>query len=476
MVKVNTELLEDRQARLVVTLEPEQVERELKAAARRIAGKVNIPGFRRGKAPYHIVRQFFGDGAIYEEALDPLGQAVYREALSEADLTPYAPGSLEDFSFQEPMSMTFTVPLLPEIDLGDYRSVRVLYEPVEITDEDVEHAILHMREEEAILEPVERPVEMGDVARLNIRGVFADGDQANGDEGAGDVFIDRKDARVKIDRDSTYPVPGFPAQIVGMAGGDSREFDITLPPDEDVDESLPGKVVKFSVSCEEVYRYELPELDDEFARTAGDFETVEELRADVRRQLERTADREASNEYASRVLNKLIDEEIVEVSYPPVMLEEQIDDMLNDFESDLKRQGLNLERYVELSQKSVEEVRKEFSETAHKRLVRSLILGRLVEVEGLSVEDEDVDDEIKTRVLSFGEQATLAQRVMDTPRMRDLLSNELLTAKAVERLALIARGEAPELAAAEGSAAETAQGEKRAASKRRRKKADEFED
>lgn len=473
MSQVQTEFLEDRQAKLTVTVAPDRVDREMQAAARRIAKKLNIPGFRKGKAPYHIIVRYVGEGAILEEALDPLGQAVYGEALDEAGIDPYTSGALTDMT-REPFTMTFTIPLQPEIDLGNYRDVRVPYEETPVTEEDVEKTVSNIREEQATLEPVERPVQMGDVAVLDIHGNVKAGrkkkEEAE-DEPAEEKapLIDRHDVRVLITEDATYPVPGFPEKIVGMTAGDQRTFEVKMPKDEEYDEEVRGKTIHFEVVCKEVYKRDLPELDDEFAKSVGEFESLDDLRAKVREQLEEMTRQRADNEYLESIFEQL--EPSATVNYPPVMIEERIDQLVEDFDRRLRDRGLNVDEYLRLNDVTREQLREDFREEARRSLKRALMLTGLVNAETLTVAEEEIEDEIKTMLLSFGAQAAVAQQLFRSGEVRRTIANRLLSEKATRRLIDIARGQAPELTgeAAETEIAETTDEEKPAKKTRARK-------
>ncbi len=451
MPTVEKELLDDCQAKLTVTVEPERVQIEKKKAARKIAGKVNIPGFRKGKAPYHIIVQHFGEGAIYEEMLEPLGQAVYQEALDQAEIDPYAPGSLENVEF-EPMVLEFLVPLPPEIDLGDYREVRVDFEAEEVEDSDVDDTLRQLREEQADLETVERAVALEDVARLGIRGTFVsqEADDDDDEDEDDDLFIDEQDVKVLVTEDATYPVPGFPEKVVGMSAGDEREFDVTIAEDdEDIVEDLRGETIHFEVKCIEVQSRDLPELDDEFAKKVGEFESLDELRKEIRSDLERMVEQRVEEIYLGQVFDKLLDG-VVTVKYPEVMLDHELDHELERFDQQLRRSsGLTLEDYYRVTDKSEEDLREEFRESVEKRLMRSLILGKLVEVEQLKAAEAEINDEIETSLLSYGSQAPVIRELMSTPLARQSVEERLLTDKSIKRLILIAQGEAPEIGAEE---------------------------
>jgi trigger factor len=436
VVKVETEMLEDHQARLVVTVEPERLEQEMIAAAGRIAKQLNIPGFRKGRAPHHIVRRYVGDKALLEEALDPLGQAIYTEALEQGNLEPYLPGSLTDLSV-DPLVMTFLVPLMPVVDLGDYRSLRVPFEAPEVTEQDVEAALKNLRDEQAMLEPVERAVAIGDVAMLDITGGVP-----GEDGGASAEIIDRESVKVLVADESTYPVPGFPQKIVGMQKEETREFSIDVADVEEYDEEVRGKTLSFRVVCREVYQRELPELNDEFAQSLGDYDSLNDLRTKLRSQLEGVALNSAQDLFTDRIFAEL--EPQASVRYPAQMLDEQIDSLIEDFDKRLREQGLTVEEYLKLNDLTRDQLREEFREPAKRSLLRALMLSQLIEEEALSVSDEEIDDEIETMILSFGSQAAIARQLFSSSLARQSIARRRLVEKAGERLMAIARGEAPD--------------------------------
>jgi len=438
VVQVETKLLEDRQAQLVVTVEPERVEKELKAAANRIARKVNIPGFRKGKAPFSIIKQYFGEGALFEEALDKIGQEVYSEALDQTGLEPFSAGNLEDIQF-EPFVITFTVPLMPVVDLGEYRSVRIEYETPELNEEDIDNALQELREGQATMEPADRPVDMGDVAEVDIKGTMA---SEESDEP--EVWLDRKNVRVLIKPDATYPVPGFPQEVIGMEKDQERSFSITLEENDDIAEDMIGKTIDFEVMCNEVLDYTLPELDDEFAKSVGDYETLESLREELTRLRQEQIAREARNTYLEKVFEEL--DEVVTVEYPGIMLEGEIDDQVHQFEHQLQDSAnMTFEDYLKINKVDEETVREDFKPEAEKRIRRGLILAEVVGQERLTVKEDDIEDEIATMVLSYGQQAAMARQFFSNPGTRRSIRNQLLTDKALDRLAAIAKGEEPEI-------------------------------
>jgi trigger factor len=436
--KVETELRPDREATLRVEVEPERVERALKLAASRLSRQISIPGFRKGKAPYHVILRHVGEEAIYDEALEELGPEVYAQALEETDLHPYGPGSVHDVSF-EPLVLTFSVPLRPLVELGDYRTIRLPFEMPEVTNAEVEEMLENMRADQAALSPVERPLKMGDIGNFDILATVP----PQGEEDQPERLIDRKATNVLIEEETTYPLPGFAEKVVGMSAGETHTFDLEIDEGSVEEEHLKGAIAHFEVTCSKVWERELPALDDEFAKSIGDYDSLLELRADIRKKLEETALREARADYANQVLGAIVEQATVE--YPQVMLEEWLDDVVKEFEDRLREGGLTLDDYIRIKGISRDEIRKELRPAAEQRLGRALVLGKVVEAERLEVGQDEVGDEIETMILSFGDQAALARQLMSGEDSKNSIANRLLTQKAIDRLIEIARGEAPEL-------------------------------
>lgn len=437
-MNVRTELdKEARQATMTVEVGPERVASALKTAARQLARRVSIPGFRKGKAPYHVVVQHFGEGALYDEALDPLGQEVYREALEKSELEPYAPGNLEDIQL-EPMVLTFNVPLRPEVDLRKYRGVRVKPEKVKVTKQEVGDALEAMQAEQAVLEKVERGIEMGDVANFDLQGTFV---LEEGEEP--ETLVERKDAAILIAEGTTYPLPGFADAVLGMKAEEGRSFSLKTPEDFSDNESLNQKDVQFEVKCLEVKQRDLPELDDDFAQSVGEFENLKALREHVEEDIRSHKQLHADEEQAEEAIQEIVEQ--AEIHFPPIMLEEWIDRMVGDFERALSPQNLTLDDYFSIANTDLESVREEFREDAEKNLRRALVMGKLAEVEHLSVADDEINDEIETMLLSAGQQAALARHFFNSDEAKDDIRNSLLVQKVRERLVALASGKAPPL-------------------------------
>ncbi len=435
-LKITTEPLENRQLALTIEVDEEQAQQAMRRAARQIARQVNIPGFRKGKAPYSLIVQRHGEDAIRKEAADMLAQEAYREALEQEGIEPYAPSTLSEVVLH-PITFRLTVPLRPTVDLDDYRNYRLKPPKVKISKKELQQALEAMREQNAILEPVDRPAALDDVAMINLVGQTAEGV----------AFLKGDDVRILLDAEGTDPAPGFAEAIVRMEADEERTFALTLP-DDFSREKLQGQKAEFTVRLTEVYERILPELDDDLARTVGNFDSFEELREHVSEQLRQAAQEKADREYAEQVVEAIIEQARVE--HPPVMLEETLDEAVKDVERAVRREArLSLEDHLRIHGKSMEELREELRPQAAARLKRALTLGEVVRLEGLEVDEGEIGARIEEASAPWGVRADEMRASLDSDEGRRAVRNHLLADRAVQRLVAIAKGEAPEAVAGE---------------------------
>lgn len=432
MLKIETQTNDDRTLNLTVEVSDDRVQPALQAAARQISKRYPVPGFRPGKAPLqHVLRQF-GEQAVYEMAVEELGQKVYEEALDQEKIEAYGPGALQDMQLK-PMVLKFTVPLKPEVELGEYRALRLPYEMPVVKDDEVQRVLDTLRERQAVLEPVERPAALGDAVTLDINSFVGEGLNPS------DFLMTDKDVALQLDESTDWPMPGFAPKVVGMLAGESKKFDLTFA-DDYANESLRGQVAHFEVTCKEVKSRTLPEWNDDLAKEIGDFQTLDELKTRVRQDLEQQAIRAADREYADKVLDALLAQ--TQIKYPPVLLDQELDDLMHDLDHRLQEQRLTLDDYLKIERKTLEELREENRPRAEARLKRALVLGRIVEHEKLEVEPAEVAGEIERMKLILGRQGgEEVRRALDTSRARQSVSIDLLTNKAIQRLVAIAKGE-----------------------------------
>lgn len=435
MLKIETHPNEDRTLHMTVEVSEDRVKPALQAAAREISKRYPVRGFRPGKAPYEYVVREYGERAVYEAALEKLGQKVYAEALDQEKIEAYGPGSMVEMQLK-PLVLKFVVPLKPIVDLGDYRALRVPYTAPTVAEEEVQRVLDNLRERQAVLEPVERPAQLGDVVTLDINAFLGEGLNPS------DFLMTDKDVALQLDETGDWPMPGFPQQVLGIAAGETRKFDLVFP-DDYANESLRGQTAHFEVTAKEVKERSLPEFNDDFARELGDFQTFEELQNRVREDLRRQIERVTEREYSDAVLDQLVAQSTI--VYPPHLLEQELEDMLKDLDDRLREQNLTLDDYLKIEGKTREQLSEENRPRAEQRLKRALVLGRIVEAEKLEVTPEEVKAEIDRQSALFGDQAGRALKILNSDQGRQSLVIEMLTNKAVQRLMAIARGEAPPL-------------------------------
>lgn len=443
-MKITTEPLQNRQLRLIIEVGEERTQQAMQHAAHQISKEANFPGFRRGKVPYDLILQRYGEDTLRKEAADILAQEVYGEALDQEGIEPYAPGMLEQVDL-DPMTFEFTVPLRPAIDLGDYRRHRLKPPKVRITKKQVQEALERIREDNAVLELVERPVGLGDGVVMDFRGQTADGEQVFEGDGI----------RLLLEAESTLPAPGFAEAVVGMEAGHERTFTLTLA-DDYPREDLQGVEVEFIVKVMEVYDGTLPKLDDDLARTVGSFDSIKELKKHVKEQLQQAAQLEADEAYAQQVVDAIV--ERARVEYPPTMLERELDGAVKEVERTVQREAkLTLEDYLRLQGKSMEELRDELAPTAAERLERGLVLGEVVRLEELDVNEEEIAARIEAASAPWGVRSDDVRGALSSDTGQQAVRGRLLADKAVRRLVAIARGEAPQIGSTERQGANDAE-------------------
>lgn len=372
-MKVETERLENCQMALTIEVDEERTKQALRNAARRISRQAKIPGYRPGKAPYNVVARYLGKEILYDEVLDKLGKAVYKEALDEAGFEPFGQAQLTDYE-TDPLVLKMVVPLAPVVELGNYRQMRLEADEETIrTEEEVNKALIKIQEQNAFWEPVKRPAQWGDLAIADIEGTVK-----------GETVIGNEGRELILQADSPYPLPGFSDQLLGMAVNEQREFTLTYPEDSE-NKELAGQPAHFNVHLQDLKEKVVPDIDDDLARTVGSYETLEDLKAKLRRELQAKAEAD----FANRALTALV--ERAEIEFPPTMLEKEIDDWLEEFDRTLKRQNLNLENYLKIRKLTEEEFRqKEVTPQVEERLKRSLALGKFVKLEELDTESYGV--------------------------------------------------------------------------------------
>jgi len=434
-LKIEKHIQEDHQAKLVVEFEQQQLDGYRRRAARKLAERGSIPGFRPGKAPYEIILRSFGEAAITERAVDLLVDEEYPAILKEAAIKPATSGTLQAVDSLEPPRLTFLVPLAPEVELGDYHSIRLPYKPPTPSQKELDEAIEDLRQMYATTETVERDVQVGDYVLVDVKS------ETEGLTRTGFAAFVRKD-----DRSSEWPFKGFARQLVGMKTGDSKTVRHKFPNDAE-DESLRSKNADLEVSVKTVRSVTLPEMDDDFAKTSGAGDTLEALRATVRKDVEARSMADYDDKYFVDLIDKL--KQRATIKYAPQTIEHEAEHVLEDLSRRLAQQGLDLPAYYKMRNTDAAKfLEEEARPVARKRLERSLILDEIVRRENIELEGVELDQEFNTTIndlslqgLDFnkirgGKQGQ--QRVAEALAMES--ANRLLTRRALDTLKAIATG------------------------------------
>jgi trigger factor len=385
-LKIEKELLEDHQIKLNVEIDADPFEKAKRQAARKIAKQVKVPGFRPGKAPYNVILRQVGESAIVEEAMEFLIDDIYPKVLKEADVKPYGPGSLEKVESLDPPSFHFVIPLAPEVELGDYKALELAYEVPEVTEEEIDQEIATLLQQQAITEKSEEPAIEGDRVFFQVsadRAEVTEGEEANIiPERFNSVIVEAKD-----EDENQWPFPGFSANLKGMSIDESKDIIYTYSEDHD-DEELQGVEAVFHVMVTNIQKVTLPELDDEFAKAASDFDTLDELKADIKERLVGQKQYEYDSEYNSQVVETLVEQSTIKS--PPQMLEDEKKEMLSNLEYRLSQQGINLELYLQIRGITEEELEEEMAPMAENRIKRGLVLAEIAQVENLQVDQQQL--------------------------------------------------------------------------------------
>lgn len=457
-IKVTREPKENRQLGLIIEVDDARVEKELQKAARKVATQYKIPGFRKGKAPYNMILRQFGVGALMEEFVDELGQEVYKDALALEGIEPFGIGSMNNIELN-PLRYFVTIPLTPEVKLGEYRSLRVEETPVVVDETEVQARIDQILEREAGYANVERPSQYGDLMNIDVRAVVLDADDNETDT----IVLDETDWDVTPDEENPMEPAGFDAALLGMVPGDEKTFDIDWP--EDSPSMYAGERVRYHVILHSNQAHSKPELTDELAQSVGpDFETAADLIARIRENLQEELAEDADDAFLGSILDQLV--EMSEIDYPPAAVEMQIDQMIQTTDYRFRQMGLQgLDNFLQMTKQSIEEYRDGMREEAEKILRRNLVLSEIAVAEKISVSDDEISEQIGKMFGDLGEDATEEQiesrnrlvEMMKEGASRLSVVERIVTDKAFALVKAIARGEEiPEPIAVDESAVEEA--------------------
>lgn len=415
-MKVTAEHGENQQVTLTIEVEAAELGKAVERAAKQLAGHVNIPGFRRGKAPRKIVERHVGRDALMQEAFDLIAPKAFGEALDDQKIEPVTRPDIDIITLEEGKNLVFKAAVTPrpEVRLGEYKGISVPKEEAKVTDEEVEQRLKTFQDRQSTMVDVPEgaAVENGDFTTLDFKGLV-DGKPFEGGEG--------KDYPLQIGSGSF--IPGFEDQLVGARVGEERDVSVTFPEDYHT-AALAGKPAVFKCTVRSIKRKELPELDDALAKKVSKFETLDELRADIRKNMEEAAERKAENDQKTAAIDKAT--ENVTVDIPPVMVENRVSSMIQEMAMRLEQQGMKFERYLQYANTDIQKLREQYREAAEKNVRTDLMLEEVAKAENIKVEAADLDAEVAGMAAAYGATPHQVQKIIkEQGRVGDLAATVL---------------------------------------------------
>ena len=378
------EKIENNIATLEISVSPEKLEEGIMKSYLKNVKKFNIAGFRKGKAPRKIVERHYGEAVFYEDAINIVCPDAYDEAVKEHNLDPVDRPDIDIVDIEGGKGLIFkaTVTVKPEVVLGQYKGIEAEKKEYNVTDEDVNKEIEKMREKNArLVEVTDRPVKNGDITIIDFKG-FVDGNQFEG--GTSENH--------NLEIGTGQFIPGFEEQLVGAEIGKEVDVNVQFPEDYR-SEDLAGKPAIFKVTIKEIKEKQMVDLDDEFAKDVSEFNSLDELKADIRKKREEESKRLEKQQYEDEVINKIVENATVDI--PEVMVDAQVNVMLRDFDYQLKYQGLNLEAYLKYMNTDMDTLKESYRSGAKARVKSQLVLEKVAEVEGVAATEEDMNAEIE---------------------------------------------------------------------------------
>ena len=427
-MKITQDEVVERQTVLHIELEEEDLGPYLDRGYRRVVQQVNIPGFRKGKAPRAILERYLGRESLLNEAVEFMLPDVTQRAVTEQNLETAGHPKLE-LEELDPVKVKATVALTPNVDLGAFRSIRVKEEKVKITEDDIGGRLDQMRKEAAAWEPVERPVNLGDMVTMNVVGSVD-----------GQDVLNETDAVYIAEEGSVLPFPGFSEKLKGAPTGEPIEFDLGIS-DEYPDASVAGKDASFTVTVSDVKEQILPDLDDEFAKSVGDgYESLDAMRESVEAEMNSQAEDAQDTKFREAALDELL--KVGTVELPPLLVDHEIEHMVDRRDRFAQSLNMSTDDYLKITGKTEEDIEGEMREQAVERFSRSYSLAKLAEAESLEVSADEIDERVKELKEAEDDRVgDLGDRGLDSEEARDSIRETLLLRKALDRLTEIAKGE-----------------------------------
>lgn len=418
-MKVKVENIKDKanEVKLEFTVEAQKFEEAIQDVYKKNAKYFNIPGFRKGKAPFKMVEKAYGIQIFYEDAFNEIAGEAYVKGLEDNKIEAVSKPEIDIKQIEAGKDLIFTavVQTKPEVTLGNYKGIELKKVEYNVTDKDVEHELEHIAEHNARLVAVEdRPVEKGDTVVIDFEG-FVDGK----------AFEGGKAENHELEIGSDKFIPGFEDQIVGMKIDEDRDIKVTFPEEYPAKE-LEGKEATFKIKLHEIKKKELPEINDEFAKDASEFDTLEDWKKSIREKQEKANESKAKFEMEDAAIETVCKNAKVDI--PSGMIETQLDNMEKDISSRLNYQGMNLDQYLQMIGKTKKEFRDENKEQAEKQVKTSLVLEAIMKDAKVEVTEEEIDAKIKEMAEMYGQKE---EEVKQNPELRKYVEESLKSEKTI---------------------------------------------
>lgn len=417
-MKVSAEKIENQQVVLTIEVVAAELDKAEERACKRFAAQVNIPGFRKGKAPRKIVEQHVGKQTVLQEAFDYfIAPEALADALKDQNMEDIvARPKIEPVTLEDGKDVVFkaTVVPRPEVKLGEYKGLKIAKDAVNVTDEDVQKQLKSMADHQAKMvdAPEGAAVQDGDFTTLDFQG-FVDGEAFEGGEG--------KDYPLQIGSKSF--IPGFEDQLIGAKIGEEKEVQVKFPEEYHAKE-LAGKDATFKCTIRSIKHKELPAIDDEFAKSVSKFDTLDALKADIRKNLEANGERKAENDRKAKAIETATKNTTVDI--PPVMIDNEVTRMVREMEMRLVQQGMQLEQYLQFAGTDIAKLREQYRETAEKNVRTGLMLEEVAKAESIKVEAADLDKEVETMAAAYGATPKQVKKIIaEQGRLNDLAATVL---------------------------------------------------
>jgi trigger factor len=422
-VAAKWEKLENNQGVLTVEVDAAQVDAALDQAFKKVVQKVQVPGFRKGKIPRKLFEARFGVESLYQDALDILLPVAYGQAVRETGIEPVDRPEVDVEQIGKGQNLIFkaTVTVKPEVKLGDYKNLTVEMKDFTVTNEDVEAELKRMQERHAELVVVEEgKAQEGDMVVIDFEGFLE-----------GEAFEGGKAENYTLELGSGTFIAGFEEQVVGMEIGEEKEINVTFP-EEYHSPNLAGKAAVFKVKLNGIKRKNLPALDDEFAKDVSEFDTLEELKADTKKKLEEKAAREKENYIREQLVLKAA--ENAEMDIPNVMIEQELDQMVNEFAQRLQMQGMSIDLYYQFSGMDESKLRDQLRADATTRVRTALTLEAIAKAENIEATEEDINEELNKLASMYGRPADELRKIFSAQDGLAGLYRDVQTRKTVDFL------------------------------------------